>query len=151
MAKQEKRTKTPSTTAQLAKLLREKLGETADLEFQNITNPIPGQPTTSFVTNGDVLVDKIMKLAVEGKQWAMQLVFDYVEGKPAQASTEDAESRQTEQRLDEISSEHLNQFAEQVIGRGTDAGGESSGDDPARPVSRLMDLPKNGTGGTEAG
>ena len=100
-----------------------------------------------------LLVDKIVSLALnpeKANQWAVELIWGYVEGKPVQGSPKREDSRVIEERIDDITTQHLNSltasFAKPAgqkpsdidVAVGTD--GRATGD---------MDVPGDGPPGPE--
>lgn len=95
---------------------------------------------------GELLVHKVVKLAVSpGKihQFAIELIFDRVEGKSVQSvPVNDTATEATEERLRDITRQHLNDIAGQFVAAER-AGVAAAAGPPAGPASRLLALPQD--------
>lgn len=141
----------------LTAALRRLLGERASAKLLKECDPdLLAQLTAGAQapTVGDLLVKKVLKLALDpdkSNQWAVELVYERMEGKPAPGLAIKADGRKIEERLDDITTEHLNSLAAGFARKeppDLDGGGEVEGD-PAGPVARLLDLPGNKPAGSE--
>lgn len=152
----------------LSKWLRELLGRNAPIEFQEQAELLAGEPGK---TNAEVIAEAVLAAAREGKQWAIELVHDRTEGKPVQAIKPDEGDRSVEERINDVTVQHLNDLANGLAAKLGDSGGGNTGgsqpvtvgadpaaesDDPepdadaagpghpaAAPARKLLDLPKD--------
>lgn len=137
----------------LSKLLKDGLEKVADASHQKL-NEVTNQMTT--LTNGEVFRDKIIELALQGKEWAANLLVERVEGK-APVADKQADGGDVESRLEDVTIHHLNALAgfgqqqsavsqpaaSEDGGVGKEPASSGTGDKPARRPSRLLDLPSN--------
>lgn len=150
-----------SRETRLSKYLRAILGTSAPIEFQDIAAMADGD---TGKTNAEVIAEKVIQAARTGDKWAIEFIRDTAEGKPAATQQGDDGARRTEEKLRDVTKQHLNQFAESFAQLGApepvaapagDAGpgkGEPAGppvDPPAGPTRSLMDLPQDGDEGPE--
>lgn len=99
------------------------------------------------ITNLDVLVHKLMKLALDpskANQWAIDMIVSYTEGKPTQAEKPDPHRRRIAERLNDITVSNINNLAQQAIKRKPDPAEGAAG-----PAAKLLDLPHRGRHGAE--
>lgn len=136
----------------LSKWLKELLGRNAPEVFQDIQELAEGYPGK---TNAEVIAEKVIEAARDGKQWAIELVHDRTEGKPVQAVKPDEGDRTTEERIEDVTVHHLNDLARKLatVGAGPDPESDDSGADrdQARPATDApgaarnpLDLPEDG-------
>lgn len=92
--------------SQLSDILKRMLGEAPPpallMEIQGVEQA---------GTNAEVLGAVIMGQAIAGKQWAVELVRDQTEGKPQRAAQEGNAPKETEDFLDRVGKNHLNEIA----------------------------------------
>lgn len=143
----------------LSKWLRELLGRNAPIEFQDQVELLAGEPGK---TNAEIIAEAVVAAAREGKQWAIELVHDRTEGKPVQALKPDEGDQSVEERINDVTVQHLNDLAASLAGAATgetaplSADPEPEPDDPepdadpagpghpaAAPARKLLDLPKD--------
>lgn len=124
-----------SRDVRLARMIRAKLGEKAKLDIQ-INEMAEGYVQK---TNGEMLVDKLVEKALEGKDWAIKLIAEYVEGKPAVTQRSEDSDRAAEQRLRELTVEHLNHIAEQLGGGESGDSASAGARTDAQPADSLDD------------
>jgi hypothetical protein len=144
--------------AKLSKWLRELLGRNAPIEFQIEADLLTGDPGK---TNAEIIAEKVVEAAREGKQWAIELIHDRTEGKPVQAVKQDEGDRSVEERIEDVTVQHLNDLARKLAAVG-DGGssplsadspepenpkpheyGAGSAHKPAAPARSLLDLPQD--------
>ncbi len=146
----------------LSKWLRELLGRNAPIEFQDQAELLAGEPGK---TNAEIIAEAVVAAAREGKQWAIELVHDRTEGKPVQAIKPDEGDRSVEERINDVTVQHLNDLAVRFADGGSgaapagpvgadsvaepddpesDAHATRPGDTAAAPARKLLDLPKDG-------
>ena len=144
----------------LSKWLRELLGKNAPIEFQDQAELLSGEPGK---TNAEIIAEAVVAAAREGKQWAIELVHDRTEGKPVQAIKPDDGDRSVEERINDVTVQHLNDLAAKLGNAGdpppapVGADSVAEPDDPephadpsgpghaaAAPARKLLDLPKDG-------
>ena len=72
-------------------------------------------------TLGEVIVHKLLVLAADTKsnKWAVEMVFDRLEGKPVAGEQKSDKGRRIEERLDAITVEHLNEILPSSVGPDT--------------------------------
>jgi hypothetical protein len=138
----------------LRKHLRRLLGEIA--------------PSSGNMTNAQVIAERVIEAAREGKQWAIEMLRDTVEGRPAQAVREPDADRATDEALAQVTVRYLNALAgagqqpesepavspDPAPADTTDGGadqGDTEPDDPAALAAlRLLDLPRHRPGYSKA-
>ena len=144
----------------LSKWLRELLGRNAPIEFQDQAELLAGEPGK---TNAEIIAEAVVAAAREGKQWAIELVHDRTEGKPVQAVKADEGDRSVEERITDVTVQHLNDLAARFADAGPAPAGpvgadsDAQPDDPephadaagpghtaTAPARKLLDLPKDG-------
>lgn len=134
---------------ELTKLLKKKLGDRipvellTDLGYKELVDEMAdGVPSPTFA---EVLAQKIMRLAIDPKksnQWAAELIFDRIEGKAVQVQGQTDNGRNIRERLDDISSKHINEAIARH-GKAKSDGGDKLEIESDRPVANpLMDLPQ---------
>lgn len=69
---------------------------------------------TQVGSNAEALAAVVMRLALEGKQWAVEMVRDQSEGKPQRGVQVDDTGPKVESFLDRISTARLNDLAKGV-------------------------------------
>jgi hypothetical protein len=94
------------TGSQLSVILKRMLGESPP---PALLTEIQGVEEAG--TNAEVLAAVIMSQAIAGKQWAVELVRDQTEGKPQRAAQEGNAPKETEDFLDRVGKNHLNEIA----------------------------------------
>lgn len=131
----------------LSKMLRDLLGQPVsvkNLSKAEIDNLVEGHQVMS---NGEALAQKLMEMAVQGKEWAISLVLERTEGKAVQATKEDGSDRTTEERLNNITAKHLNSLTAAYVAdpqpEADPAAAAPVADGADRPASRLLGLPRN--------
>lgn len=143
----------------LSKWLRELLGRNAPIDFQDQAELLAGEPGK---TNAEVIAEAVVAAAREGKQWAIELVHDRTEGKPVQAVKADEGDRSVEERINDVTVQHLNDLAAKLGNIGDSpapplsadpqpepdapephANAAGSGHPAAAPAHKLLDLPKD--------
>ena len=102
----------------------------------------------------EVVVAKIIRYAVErGKPntWAIQMIYDYVVGKPQQTPSDVDGGRHFEDKVDDVTTEHLNALAEQFqeAGGGFVAKSQAENGADRQVAVAVMDVPEDGIGGSE--
>lgn len=93
-----------STGSQLTRVLKRILGEqppAALLEHANMR----------AATNAEMLAAIIMREALGGRQWAVEMVRDQTEGKPVRAAQLNNNDAEIEDQLDRVSTAALNRLA----------------------------------------
>jgi hypothetical protein len=144
----------------LTQLIKRELGKKAsineDLTQEQIDAVAQGH---RIPTKAEVLVAKLVRMAIDpnkSNQAAVEMVFDRVEGRPIQAPPPDTGSREVEERLDDLTKQHLNDLAG-AFQRGdkkpSDLTEQPASSGPiaatvraAGPAARLLDLPQDGPG-----
>lgn len=94
----------------------------------------------------DLIVDKLIKLAIDPKrpnQWALELIWERMEGKAAQGQPPDDQGRLLEERLDDITTQHLNAIATQYAKSHRD-GQPAVKEQPLGPDTGNLDLLEDG-------
>ena len=139
----------------LSKLLKDLLGK--PVSIKNLSAAEISELVEGFqvMSNGEALAEKLMQLATLGKEWAIQIVLERTEGRAVQAAKEDGSDKTTEERLDYITTQHLNSLAKRHLERQQDeqrlppppepaeVGGEPQ-NVAAGPASKLLGLRKDG-------
>lgn len=152
MAKQKKDGLRHALVARLKKVL----GETATKELLQACQPKqleklkPGQ---DFPMVAELLVDKIVIFALDtsaANQWAVELVWSYIEGRPVQGLPKRDDGRHIEEHLNDITRQHINSLAATIDGNrpAVPAAPEAEDRTPG-PASRLMDLPGHRFSGSQ--
>jgi hypothetical protein len=101
----------------LAETLKELLGQIASAKLLAEVDPELLKELTAGKTAptiAELVVKKVIRLALDPKtqcQWAIELIFERVEGKAVQGSPLREDGRMIEDRLDDITREHLNSLA----------------------------------------
>lgn len=90
---------------QLGRVLKRMLGETPPTGLLDI------EGIGKLSNNAEALAAVIMKAALEGKPWAVEMVRDQTEGKPVRAAQVNNSDGEVESMLDRISTSKLNQIA----------------------------------------
>ena len=94
-----------SKSSQISRVLKRLLGE-APPELVEY-----GVSGGSVPTNAEALAAVILKAALDGKQWAVELIRDGTEGKPIRAAQVNTSGAEVEEQLDRISTMRLNELA----------------------------------------
>ena len=128
--------------------LKNVLGEKATAKLVEACRPDqleklkPGQ---DLPTVAELLVDKIVRFALDkdkANQWAVDLVFGYIEGRPVQGLPKRDDGRHLEDHLNDITRQHLNSLAATIDGNGPAVPTASATEDPTPgPTTRLLVLP----------
>jgi hypothetical protein len=149
--------KSNALRAKLVDTMKVMLGERATVKLLNEIDPgliASIRAGTPVPTLAELLVDKVIKLALDPKranQWAVELIFDRVEGKSVKGQAIREDGRQIEERLDEITTEHLNslaaQFAKNEPGELVER--RNIEDRTPGPASKLLDLHKDRAAGSQ--
>ena len=140
--------------AALSSRLKSVLGESATLELLREVDPSLAaglKAGTPMPTLADLVVRKVTRLAMDpnaSNQWAVEMVWDRIEGKAVQGEIPTDSGRQIEERLDTISRDHLNAIAADIArareSAAADADVRSDG-----PTARLLDLSRNRAGDSQ--
>jgi hypothetical protein len=88
---------------------------------------------------GELLVRKILRLALSSEkanQWAVELVFDRLEGRAGTAAPPVDTGRVIEDRLDGVTTDHLNSLAK-IAGAEAD---EELAEGADRPTAKLLEM-----------
>lgn len=80
------------------------LGERVPLELMQ------AEGISEVASNAEMLAAVVMREAVKGKQWAVEMVRDQTEGKPVRAAQVNNGEGEVEDMLDRVSTNKLNQF-----------------------------------------
>ena len=95
----------------------------------------------------DLIVRNVVKLALDPKKpsrWAIELIMDRVEGRPATAEKQADDGRRIEEKLDDIGREHLDGLAKQFA---KDAAAELASpdieEDPDRRGAEAAEVPRD--------
>jgi len=153
------RPKPESWKGRLTNTLKQLLGQKADAETlqawidkdEEIRDAMAAGHATPMLI--DLLARKIVQLATnpnEKNQWAVELVFDRVEGKPIQGTPPDDGGRRIEDRLDELTKHNLNQIAKPHLTATPVVHERTAEERAAGPARKLMDLPSDRAGRSEA-
>lgn len=145
-----------SARTRLSDALREMLGQKASVQLvKEVAPELMNQLTAgkSLPTIAELLVKKVVGMALDPKrqcQWAVELIFDRMEGKAVQGAAVREDARITEEKLDDLTAEHLNSIAAEFS---KDAARELAGSDAEdaahRPAADDLDLPDDGADGPE--
>lgn len=92
----------------IAEILRQQLHQRADSRFQP-TDPL-GRPDSK--TNAELLGKVLLEEALKGKQWAVEMYFAYIEGRPAVTTSNASGTGQVERKIDDLTRNKLNKLAE---------------------------------------
>ena len=146
-----------SRKAQLAETLKRVLGQRATVELLKQCDPkmlADMSVGKQFPTVAELLVNKVVRLALDpnkSHQWAVELIFDRVEGKPVRGEMVRSEDRGIEDKLDAVTTEHLNRLAAQFAedAKAELVGSDKTPDGPDRPAKNILDLPGNRPGGAK--
>ena len=93
------------TGTQLSRVLKRLLGETAPTELMGAVG------LSRVATNAEAVAAVVMREALAGKQWAVEMVRDQTEGKPVRAAQINSNEAEIEDQLDRVSTAALNQIA----------------------------------------
>jgi hypothetical protein len=138
--------------------LKRILGERVSVEFlqlypEMVDAMAEGEPAPTW---NDLITRKIVAAAADPKktnQWAIEMILERVEGRAVQGEPASDGGRAIEERLDDITQRHLNDLAAQFVESGGLASSAASGEPAAAadgPASKLMGLPGNRAGGSQA-
>lgn len=140
-----------SERKKLSTLLRELLGKRAPMDLLKeidpdlVTQMEAGVPAPTLA---ELVAKKVVRLALDPQkqsQWAVELVFDRTEGKAVQGAAMKDDGRDTEKRLSDLTTEHLNSlaatYAKSAKPRRPEAEPQAEASGPA---SKLLDLRKDG-------
>lgn len=94
--------------SQLSAVLKRMLGDAPPSELLAVGG------ITQVGSNAEALAAVVMRLALEGKQWAVEMVRDQSEGKPQRGVQVDDTGPKVESFLDRISTARLNDLAKGV-------------------------------------
>lgn len=132
----------------LSKLLQELLGQ--PVSIKNLTDKEIADLVEGYavMSNGEALATKLMQLAVQGKEWAVQIVLERTEGRAVQAAKEDGSDRTTEEKLDHVTAQHLNSLAKRFVKPDEQEDRSEPENVATGPASKLLDLHKDGAGGS---
>lgn len=142
----------PDLRAQLSERIRSLLGSPATVDMLDgwteiLENMAAGEPAPLVA---DMIAMKVVKLAIDPKkqnQWAIATILDRTEGKAGQGAPPDTSGRRFKEKMDDVTTHHLNTLAGQFIknhaGVAIDEAREPQ-EAAAGPVANpLMDLPNN--------
>ena len=90
------------------------------------------------LTKAQVIARLVVNKACEGQQWAVELVWDRIEGKPKQSLEVEQSVNTAAERISDIARHNLNAYAQRVISSG-----------PARTPGDV-DVPAHGAVGAQA-
>lgn len=153
-----------SARAILSKEIKELLGSSAPIEFQDsVMRDLMAVGESRGKTNAQVIADRVIDLARQGDKWAVDFIAERTEGKAAQAVMDTGEARQTEEALNDVTVRHLNDLASassagrlgpDPLALAEDRGGDGDADHgadrrSAGPAFGLLDLPEDGDLGPE--
>lgn len=144
--------------AQLSKELKELLGQSAPIEFQDaVAIDLMAEGKSRGKTNARVIADRVIEQARNGDKWAIEFIAERSEGKAAIATLNDDASRIVEESLSDVTARHLNDLAginaagplganplARVEAGGPDAGKADPQARSAGSASPLLDLPEDG-------
>lgn len=146
--------KTKSLKHELAARLKAALGAIATKKLVEEVAPElldKLKPGDDMPAVAELLVDKIVKLAIErdkANQWAVELVWNYIEGRPVPGTAKREDSRLIDERLDQTTAAHLNGIAA-AVSRRKDSRGVDAAEGADGPAARLLDMPGNRPRGPE--
>lgn len=100
----EKAVSDPGRETQLSRILKKMLGQRPPAELMDI------EGVGEAATNAEMLAAVIVREALAGKQWAVEMVRDQTEGKPVRAAQMNNNESEIEDMLDRVSTNKLNQF-----------------------------------------
>lgn len=141
----------------LSEIIRETLGSLAPpsllVDRAIIDAMIEGAPAPRIA---DLLVNKVVKLALDpdkANQWAVELIFDRVEGKASPVMVSDQEGRQIDERIENVSVAHLNSLAKRFVetrGNLPEGRGEDPENKPAGQVANsVVGMPDHEAGSAQ--
>lgn len=90
---------------QLTKVLRRLLGQTPPRELMDV------EGVGQVATNAEALGAVILREALAGRQWAVEMMRDQTEGKPVRAAQVNNADNETEKMLDRVGQAQLNALA----------------------------------------
>lgn len=150
--------------AAVGKELRDLLGESAPIEFQDaLSVDLMALGDSRGKSNARVISEQVMDMARKGDKWAIDFIADRTEGKAAQAVKVDEGDRALDEALNDVTIKHLNELAHAInaadpvganpLVAGEDRGGDGDGAGAAQraagTASPLLDLPEDGDRDTE--
>lgn len=129
--------------AQLNARLEALLGKTATRQLMedagiDLTEYNAGTPLPKIA---DLVVYEVVKMALKGKEWAIQLAYDRTEGKTPTGQQTKEDGRILEERLDTVTQAHINALAESII---YDEDNQIKNVAAGLPSSDEVDLSKDG-------
>ncbi len=137
-------------------LLKDQLGRPVSVElleesYPEIVNAMAsGQPAPQVA---QVLAAKIIKLAIKGdekNQWAIEMIYDRVVGKPKQSPVDAGGGRQfADEKLDDVTTEHLNVLAQDFAATNGGLASPPPGPPDRQMASALVDVPDHGPVGSK--
>ena len=150
-----KKKKSDKLTAKLSEIMKEAVGKKAstgllqELEFdpeelRKITSgklPVP--------TIAQLIVQKIIRMALtptRSNQWCVEMVWERTEGKAPSSPALTDDGRGTEERLNDITTSHLNALAEDSIAAAAEAHTEEL---PSRLAEAQLEMSEDGTPDTQ--
>jgi hypothetical protein len=92
---------------QLSSILKRMLGEQVPQELLDLSGI---KTTGDIATCGEALGAIIMRQALEGRQWAVEIIRDQTEGKPVRAAQVSKDDGEVEQMLDRVSMKRLDKL-----------------------------------------
>ncbi len=142
-----------SDKARLTEIIKQMLGERVTIKLLEEIDPEllkELQAGKAVPTVADMLAKKVIRLALDpqkSNQWAVELIFDRLEGKAPKGTPMREDGRVIEERLDAITTEHLNSLAAQFARQTTVEFGSGSEieDTTSGPASKLLDLQQDRT------
>lgn len=97
----------------------------------------------------DLIVHEVVKMALRGKEWAIQLVYDRMEGKTPVGNQARDDGRGLEDKLDGITTAHLNAYSESIIKERRSPDPEAEKEADRRSAADGMDMPADPAGDTQ--
>ena len=151
-----------SLSSKLLPLIRAKLTQPGPDTFQKID---PSTGNLGQRTEAELLVDALFHAARNGERFALEMIFFSVDGKPATAEKQIDADTTVEDKLDDVTREHLNrlsgytkprlarEYQDQLRSDAESAGDsevgeaeDSAPDVPASPAREDLGVPTNGAG-----
>ena len=126
----------------IGSIMRKLLSEEAEARFQ--IQGLAGQ--RSKYNNAELIARKVMEKAIQtGEQWAVQFVAERAEGKAVAAEKIIEEDRSTEEKLTDVTLQHLNALAKTITSGQQQAAADNGHPQQADPPARAdLPVPQNG-------
>ncbi len=101
-------------------------------------------------TVAELVVEKIVRLAldpVKAYQWAIELIWERMEGKPSLGIPVSDDGRVLDHKLDGLTTEQLNRIAGsfEADKPGRELGPDTAQERPAGPAAKLLEMQSDGT------